>query len=65
MIINEDRMMHSIGVARLLEEEALQSGHDLKYAKEMFLLGYLHDIGYEFANTQPEHNRLGGELLKA
>ena len=35
MIINEDRMMHSIGVARLMEEEAIQSGHDLKYAKEI------------------------------
>ena len=31
--------------------------------QELFLLGYLHDIGYEFA-TNENHNSIGGNLLK-
>lgn len=30
----------------------------------MFLLGYIHDIGYEFSTEQSGHSLIGGELLK-
>ena len=31
---------------------------------ELFILGMLHDIGYEFSETQSEHNTKGGLILK-
>lgn len=33
--------------------------------RQMFLLGLLHDVGYEYAAEQPDHPRVGGELLEA
>ena len=31
--------------------------------EELFLLGYLHDIGSEFTDNQDEHAHVGGEIL--
>lgn len=33
-------------------------------SEDAFLLGFLHDIGYEFAEDQKEHAKVGGLLLK-
>ena len=33
-------------------------------AREMYVLGLLHDIGYQFAANSDEHAKFGGELLK-
>ena len=38
-----------------LEESDLQ---------DLFILGYNHDIGYEFCSNKIEHNIVGGEILK-
>ena len=35
---------------------------DEKYAKEMFLLGWLHDIGYQWDNA--DHAKAGGSFLE-
>ena len=32
--------------------------------KDLFVLGYNHDIGYEFSNKGINHNVIGGEILK-
>ena len=63
--ISEDRLRHCLGVGRLMKEISLEKGESMEYAQEMFLLGYLHDIGYEFSSVQTEHNKIGGEMLKA
>ena len=31
----------------------------------MFVMGYLHDVGYQFAQEQSEHEELGGALLRS
>lgn len=59
-MINEKKLNHIIGVARLMKEKAKSWGLD---EQEMFCLGFLHDIGYEFSDVQ-DHPVIGAELLK-
>ena len=64
-IICIDRLKHSIAVARLMENLArTKIGWSDEKSKEMFTLGFLHDIGYEYAKKQEEHSYIGGEILK-
>lgn len=64
MEITQDRLKHSIGVARKLYEMSLDRGWDIEKAKKMFVLGFVHDIGYEFADTQSEHADRGAHVLE-
>ncbi|MBP3344954.1 MAG: HDIG domain-containing protein [Clostridia bacterium] len=59
-MIDENRIKHIMAVARLMKEKAEEVGLD---KEEMFTLGMLHDIGYEFGGSE-EHHTLGGAILK-
>jgi predicted hydrolase (HD superfamily) len=48
-----------------MENSARSLGWAEEKCRAMFLLGYLHDIGYEFSDVPNEHPFVGGELLKA
>lgn len=62
---DDNRLYHSLAVARKMKELVLDSNpDDVEFAHEMFVLGMIHDIGYEFVEDQKDHERLGGELLK-
>lgn len=64
-MITENRWKHILGVARKAKELALKlRPNDEKYAEDMFLLGLLHDIGYEFTKDNTSHAAIGGEILK-
>ena len=64
-MITPSRLNHILGVARKAKSLALQlKPNNLKYAEDMFLLGFLHDIGYEFLSSNTEHAMIGGEILK-
>ena len=64
-MITENRWKHIIGVARLARDFALKlRPNDTEYAQDMFLLGLLHDIGYEFLENGHGHAALGGQILK-
>ena len=64
-MFDKDRLNHSLAVANKM----LEIGKDFKLQesdlKELFILGYNHDIGYEFCSDNIEHNIMGGELLKS
>ena len=62
--ISDERLKHSLEVARLMKELAEGAGWNKQKCEEMFVLGLLHDIGYESAEQQCEHAGLGGEMLK-
>lgn len=63
--IDGGRSAHMLAVGRLAEAIAAEVfDWDEGKCREMFLLGYLHDVGYEFSATQPEHPRVGGDILK-
>ena len=59
-MIDNDRNSHIFAVARLMKEKAKDVGLD---EEEMFTLGLLHDIGYEFGDSE-EHHINGYNILK-
>lgn len=50
-MLTEDRLKHSLGVARRCQEIAREKGLGL-FDKRYFTLGLLHDIGYEFSDNE-------------
>lgn len=66
MKISNDRLNHSLAVARKMKEIVeLNKNKYSVTAEEAFLLGFVHDIGYEFCEVQEEHSSAGGVVLKA
>ena len=65
-MISEDRQKHIFKVAEFLKNYALNSGKSNLEAEELYVLGLLHDIGYEFAEEKDykNHNIIGGKILK-
>ena len=62
--MDEDRIKHSISVARKMVEIAKNNHLSDEEIKNCFVIGYLHDIGYEFTENGIDHNIIGGEILK-
>ena len=63
-MISDDRIKHMLEVARKARVIALEKYNlSEEEANICFVIGLLHDIGYEFGSTE-EHNRIGAELLK-
>lgn len=63
--IDESRIMHMLGVARRAAELGKEIfGWDAKKCEELFVMGLLHDVGYEFVCSQTKHEEYGGELLQ-
>ena len=58
------RFKHCAEVGRLMEENARNRGWSEQKCREMYLLGYLHDLGYEYTKEGEDHARIGGLLLK-
>ncbi|MBQ6497789.1 MAG: HD domain-containing protein [Bacilli bacterium] len=61
--MDEDRLKHSYAVAKKMIELGKNEGLSEEELQELFLLGYLHDIGYQFGANE-NHNIIGGNLLK-
>ena len=63
--ISNDRMIHTLNVARqcyLIAKDKYQlSETDCRKA---FMIGFLHDVGYEFSETTLEHPEVGQALIK-
>ena len=53
---------HSYGVAEKMYQLALAAGKSESVAKDMWLLGFLHDVGKRFG-TQENHEVIGGMML--
>ncbi|MBP3801297.1 MAG: hypothetical protein J6I85_04590 [Clostridia bacterium] len=62
-MMDQDRLNHSIAVARKMVEIGKKYNLDDEQLQELFLLGYNHDIGYEFVNNE-NHRIIGGNILK-
>lgn len=61
--ISETRMKHILGVARKCYALAKAEGFDEEKCRRMFMLGYLHDVGYEFADSRSEHAVVSVNLI--
>lgn len=65
MEITLDRLKHSLAVTRKMKRIAeLNPNKYTTTPDELFILGLLHDVGYDFCEVQKEHNIVGGLLLK-
>lgn len=62
--MDKDRLHHSLAVARKMMEIGKQKGLSKEDLEELFILGFNHDIGYEFTNHGINHNIIGGNILK-
>ncbi len=64
-MISENRWQHILGVARKAKILADKlKPNNVQYADDMFLLGIMHDLGYEFIESNASHAAIGGEILK-
>lgn len=64
-MISESRWRHILGVARKAKILADKlKPNNVQYAEDMFLLGIMHDLGYEFIESNASHAYVGGEILK-
>ena len=61
--MDNDRLIHSYAVANKMVELGKEKNLLDEQLQELFLLGYLHDIGYQFG-TNENHNMIGGNLLR-
>lgn len=61
--MDENRLKHSIAVGRKMTEIGKARGLNDNELQELFVLGYNHDIGYEFKGNK-DHARIGGKILK-
>ena len=63
-MIDENRLSHSLAVARKMVEIGKRYNLNEEQLQELFTLGYNHDIDYEFGNNE-SHRIIGGSILKA
>ena len=61
--MDENKLKHSYAVANKMMEIGANKNLDDKQLEDLFLLGFLHDIGYNFGNKE-NHNIIGGNILK-
>lgn len=62
--MDTDRLQHTISVARKMVEIAEQQGLSKEEIETCFIIGFNHDIGYEFQKDGIDHNKIGGLILK-
>lgn len=62
--ITEARLHHILGVSRKAYKIAKEMGYDERFCRRCFMLGWIHDVGYEFSENQSEHPDVSAELLR-
>lgn len=66
MQISDDRIRHMLAVAKKMEQVVSENPNRFDASPEdAFVLGLLHDIGYEFVDEQKNHAKTGGLILKS
>lgn len=64
-MITEDRIKHMLSVARKCYSLAKEEYHlSEEGARVYFVMGLLHDIGYEFCEENSKHPEVGYNILK-
>ena len=62
-MIDKNRLKHSLAVAKKMIEIGKEYNLNDKELQDLFVLGFNHDIGYEYGNNL-NHEHIGGEILK-
>ena len=61
--MDNDRLKHCYAVAIKMIEIGKEKGLTENELEELFMLGYVHDIGYQFGDNE-NHNIIGGNVLE-
>lgn len=61
--MDNDRLKHSLAVANKMVEIGKSKNLNDNELEDLFLLGLVHDIGYQFGKNE-DHNIVGGNILK-
>ncbi len=61
--ITENRLRHTLGVARKAYSIAKDMGEDEDFCRKCFMLGWVHDVGYEFSEKQSDHPDVSAKML--
>lgn len=61
--ITENRLHHIKAVAEECYRIAKEEGFPEEFCRKMFVIGWNHDIGYEFSEESLGHAKIGGELI--
>ena len=61
--MDNDRLKHSYAVANKMVEIGKSKNLNDNELEDLFLLGLVHDIGYQFGKNE-DHNIVGGNILK-
>ena len=61
--MDENRSLHSLGVAKKMVEIGKSKGFSTAMLNDLFTLGIVHDIGYQFGPGDM-HQKNGGLVLK-
>lgn len=61
--MDNDRIKHSLAVANKMVEIGKSKNLNDNELEDLFLLGLVHDIGYQFGKNE-DHNIVGGNILK-
>ena len=65
MQISDNRIRHMLAVSKKMEQVVSKNPNRFDASPEdAFVLGFLHDIGYEFVDEQNDHAKTGGLILK-
>ena len=59
--ISDNKLYHIQAVAELMYDITLKLGFDQEIAEQMYLLGFVHDIGY--IRQPQDHSTIGSEIL--
>lgn len=62
--ISENKLHHILGVARKCYEIAKEEGYDEEFCRKMFMIGWCHDVGYEFSEETEDHPQISVELIE-
>jgi len=62
--MDNDRLKHSYAVAKKMMDIAKEYNLSEEDIMNCFLIGLIHDIGYEFTTNGINHNKIAGQLLK-
>ena len=62
--ISDNRMKHILEVARECYKIAKNQGYDEEFCERMFMLGWVHDVGYEFTEDSTKHGEASELLMK-
>lgn len=62
--LTDARLKHMRGVAEMMYNLVIEAEGSEDYAREMFVLGMLHDLGYGFQDGRRNHPQVVGDILR-